>query len=218
MSQRRHTFVPGEFYHIYNRGTDKRAIFLDAHDYQRFQILLHVCNNTQNVNIRNLRRDKEDLFNQSIENRLVAIGAYCLMPNHYHLLLTPVSEEAVSHFLQKLSTSYSMYFNKKYERTGTLFEGKFKSQLANEDKYLKYLFSYIHLNPIKLIQSDWKVIGIKDTPKAIEYLNNYNYSSYKEWQGSERPEKIILNKQPFPEYYESLEQAQKEIREWLTFA
>ena len=218
MSQRTHAFVPGEFYHVYNRGTDKRTIFLDDADYRRFQVLLYLSNTEGSINLRDLTKHKGSFYEQEVGRPLVAIGAYCLMPNHYHLLVTPLLNDGLSRFLQKLATAYSMYFNKKYERTGTLFEGKFKSQIATEDRYLKYLFSYIHLNPIKLIQSDWKEVGIRDSAAAGRYLSTYKHSSYSEWVGEVRPEQVIVSKEPFPVYFESFTQAQNEIREWVEYS
>src|SRR3989338_5483185 len=100
------------------------------------------------------------------------------MPNHFHLLLKEIEMGGISQFMGKLSTAYSMYFNKKYERTGSLFEGRFKSSRIANDNYLHYLFAYIHLNPIKLIEPMWKEKGINDFARAKEFLGRYNYSSY----------------------------------------
>lgn len=217
MSQRKYNFVPGEFYHLYNRGTDKRTIFLDEADYKRFQALLYLLNTDKNVNVRDVLKGGNVLYEVEQKEPLVAIGAYCLMPNHFHLLVTPHRDDGLSSFMQKLATSYSMYFNKKYERTGALFEGKFKSQLATEDRYLKYLFSYIHLNPVKLVQSDWKEQGIRDLTRATSYLDGYGYSSYAEAMGRKREESAILDSTSFPIYFESVKNAQSEIKDWLSF-
>ena len=81
---------------------------------------------------------------------LVDIGAYCLMPNHFHLLIRETAEGNISRFMLKLQTGYPMYFNKKYQRTGALFEGKFKAKHITNDNHLKYLFAYLHLNPVKI--------------------------------------------------------------------
>src|SRR3989344_3214113 len=148
MSLRKVPFAPGEYYHIYNRGNSKQTIFHDKADYDRFLKLLFLSNGEENFKVQFIGKNIYE-FNRGKE--LVHVGAYCLMPNHFHLLLTQAQDGGISKFIQKLSTGYSMYYNKKYERSGTLFEGKFKSQHAGEDNYMKYLFSYIHLNPIKLI-------------------------------------------------------------------
>ena len=82
---------------------------------------------------------------------LVDIGIYCLVPNHFHLLIKEKTENGISEFVKKVATGYSMYFNKKYERTGSLFEGPFKAKRIDTDEYLKYIFSYIHLNRKQII-------------------------------------------------------------------
>ena len=139
------------------------------------------------------------------------------MPNHFHLLVTQIEGGSISKFMQKLTTGYSMYYNKKYERTGSLFEGKFKSEHANIDNYLKYLFSYIHLNIIKLIQKDWKEVGIKNKNEATDYLNEYKYSSYLDYLGIDRKENSILNREDFPDYFPTKELFKKDIFEWLSY-
>ena len=164
MSIRKVSFVFGEYYHIYNRGNSKQKIFHEKEDYLYFIKLLYILNQK---NKKQLRDYTHDVF-ISRENcdPLVAIGAYVLMPNHFHILITPTEDGSVSKFMQKISTGYVMYYNQKYKRSGSLFEGKFKSQHANNDRYLKYLFSYIHLNPIKLIDKNWKEKGIKNAQKG----------------------------------------------------
>lgn len=217
MSIRKISFVQGEYYHIYNRGNNKQIIFFDKEDYSRFIELLYVANSVENLNFFDLKRaNKFDAFSLQKNSLLVAIGAYCLMPNHFHILLTPLIEGGVSKFMQKLGTSYSMYFNNKYKRTGSLFEGKFKSQhVGQNDKYLKYLFSYIHLNPIKLIQKDWKEKGIKNKEKALSYLDEYVFSSYIDFLKDDRVERVILNKEYFPSYFPVYGRFKKEILDWI---
>ena len=150
-------------------------------------------------------------------NPLVSIGAWVLMPNHFHILITPLSEDGLSKFMQKLSTAYSMYFNTVNKRTGGLFEGKFKSQHLSTDKQLKYIFSYIHLNPIKLIDGKWKENGIKNLKTTLEYLNTYEYSSFLDHIEGERLEKKILKLSDFPNYFPSKNSFKKEIIEWLNY-
>ena len=217
MSIRKFSFISGEYYHAYNRGNSKQIIFKDKSDYARFIGLLFVCNSSENFKIDNLNK-KESLLNSSRGQQLVHIGAYCLMPNHFHLLLTDTGEGNISKFMQKLITAYVMYFNKRYERSGSLFEGKFKAQHADTDKYLKYLFSYIHLNPVKLVESKWQEIGIKDKSKVLKFLEQYQYSSYLDYLGKDRTEKIILNTKAFPKYFSNKEDFQEEIFDWINFS
>lgn len=207
------------FYHVYNRGNSKQKIFKDAEDYKRFMLLLYLCNNDKKFKIKDLltRKDK-NLYNYPIEKKKLSICAYVLMSNHYHLLLNVKDEsknEEVGQFIKKLSVGYSAYFNKKYNRTGTLFETSYKSVPVDSDEYLKYLFSYINLNPIKVFQSDWKEKGIKDIVSAKKFLRNNPYSSYIDWFVSDRPEAIILNKDPLINMFEKGASFEKDIFFWL---
>lgn len=215
MSIRKVNFVPGEYYHIYNRGNSKQQIFLDEKDYKRFIDLLYAVNSEEKFNFSDSVKGIS-VYERNIDKKLISIGAYCLMPNHFHILITPLSEEGVSRFMQKLSTAYAMYFNQKYKHTGSLFEGKFKAEHLNNDIYLKYIFSYIHLNPIKLIQKDWKEAGIKDKQKAINYLNNYKHSSLFEYLNKKRIENLIVCRKDFPDYFNK-EGYLKEIMTWIKY-
>ncbi len=179
--------------------------------------LLYACNQKENFKIDNLRKD-QSLYEVDKYSILVNIGAYVLMPNHFHLLLTHEDEDNnVSKFMQKISTAYVMYYNKKYKRTGGLFEGKFKSQHLNTDRYLKYIFSYIHLNPVKLIQKDWKEKGIRDKKKVLEHLKQYIHSSFLDYFGATRIQNKILTTQAFPKYFPKKQDFLKEIFDWLNY-
>lgn len=217
--ERKITFSIGEYYHIYNRGNDKRMIFMDNADYLRFIVLLYISNNIDVVHISNLINQGESLMkilNIDKKDSLVDIGAYCLMPNHFHLLIKEKKENGITKFMGKVSTGYSMYFNKRYERTGKLFEGTFKSVHADTDAYLKYLFSYIHLNPIKIIDPGWKEEGIKDKNKAKTFLREYTFSSYLDYFGISRKEGGIISKQSFPEYFSTRKDFDDTINDWLS--
>ena len=170
MSLRNARFNKGEYYHLYNRGNSKQEIFHDEEDYLRFISLLYISNTSENFNLYDLNRIFNfNVYELDIKNTIVSVGAYCLMPNHFHLLITEKVEGGISKFMQKLSTAYVMYYNKKYDHTGGLFEGKFKSVHVDNDTQMKYLFSYIHLNPIKLIQKDWKKEGIKNKKESLKF-------------------------------------------------
>jgi putative transposase len=224
--QRKESFVEGEFYHLYNRGNSKQIIFLDDYDRDRFMKLLYLCNSKKSIDFReDIVRRKVDVWEFKKGEPLVSIGAWVLMPNHFHLLITvPKSEnlkskdQNVSIFMQKFFTSYSKYFNAKHGRTGGLFETNFKSSMADSDKYLKYLFSYIHLNPVKLIDKNWKENGIKDIVKAKKFLANYEWSSYQDYLGKERVENKILTKKDFPGYFDDIQIFEEEISDWLSFS
>lgn len=218
--RRKFSFSIDEYYHLYNRGTEKRIIFTEKNDYNRFVVLLHLCNSTAPIDISNILRGGlsfTELLNMDISQRLVDVGAYVLMPNHFHLLTKEKQENGISLFMKKLLTAYSMYFNKKYKRSGGLFQGPFQATHANVDEYLKYLFSYIHLNPVKLINPKWKENGIINMVKTKEYLDSYIYSSYLDYLGADRKEGKILNKQVFPEYFLEMNDFESCVDEWLSF-
>lgn len=213
--RRNFDFSIGEFYHIYNRGSNKSNIFLDDNDRKRFQRLLYICNSVNPVVFKTIQgRSLEEIERGKT---IVDIGAYCLMPNHFHVLIKEHTEDGIALFLKKVSTAYSMYFNTRYERSGVLFQGRFKAMHADSDEYLKYLFSYIHLNPVKIIDPKWKENGISDRVKAKQYLAKYAYSSYFDYMGIKREENLILNKNAFPDYFEGIKEFSQAVEEWLSF-
>jgi putative transposase len=220
--QRNLNFASSESYHIYNRGNEKQKIFKDKTDYKRFILLLYYANSVEPVHLQSVKKDIKRLENSVVRKMdergetLVDIGAWCLMPNHFHILIKEKMNGGISKFLLKLATGYSMYFNKRYNRVGSLLQGAFKAEHLDNDNYLKYLFSYIHLNPIKLLQSDWKEKGIKDGRKAVDFLNHFEYSSYADYVRDNRGYRFILNKEVFPEYFEEEKDFNEEIFDWIT--
>ena len=215
MPLRKVALVENEFYHIFNRGNSKQTIFHNNSDYERFINLLFISNGSENFKFQFI--GKKNIYEEKRGKPLVGIGAYCLMPNHFHILLIQPKRGNISKFMQKVSTGYSMYFNNKYKHTGSLFEGKFKAEHATSDPYLKYLFSYIHLNPVKLIDKDWKKNGIKNISNVNSFLNNYKYSSYLDYQKQNRPQKQLLNIELFPDYFQSPKIFREEIFDWLSY-
>lgn len=216
MSIRPVQLIEGEFYHVYNRGTDKRLLFRDDTDSQRFLKLLFLSNSVESINVRNILRKNNEPYTFERGTPLVNIGAYCLMPNHFHMLLTPCVEDGITMFMQKLGTAYSMYFNKRYNRTGTLFEGPFKAKWADNDIYLKYLYAYIHLNPLKL----WGRVDVASEPnieETLDFLKSYTYSSLSDYLQIARLENVIIDPKPFPGYFETAADQVDELKDWLTY-
>lgn len=144
------------YYHVYNRGHNKQTIFYDAKDYQRYLKRLHEY------------REKHE----------VTILAYCLMPNHVHLLLRQDGDESIDRFIHRLHTAYTMYFNKKYERVGAVFQGKFKAKAIDTDEYLLHVSRYIHINPVEMFDSQPQGLALR-----LE-LERYPWSSYGEYVDS----------------------------------
>jgi len=213
--ERKISFSEGEYYHIYNRGVNKNDIFGDIHDREHFVRLLFVSNSNRAVRFSEIKSLPFSSINRN--EPLVSIGAYCLMPNHFHVLIKEINEGGISRFMAKLTTGYSMYFNKLHGRVGPLFQSRFKASHVNNDNYLKYLFAYIHLNPVKLIEPEWKEKGIIDKNFAENYLKKYRYSSYEDYTGIEREENMILTKEVFPDYFDSTHDFKDFITDWLTY-
>jgi len=224
MSLRKIPLVSGEYFHIYNRGNSKQQIFLNDEDRDRFVKLLYLSNSIKGVNFRDdIVERKIDAWDFERGDTLVSIGAWVLMPNHFHIYIvspkTLLGETGtnISIFMKKLLTAYAKYFNKKYNRTGTLFEGPFRSTHIKNDNQAKYLFSYIHLNPLKLINSKWKENGIGNKDKALEFLNSYKWSSYNDHRGILRQENKILQLEDFPNYFSKIKDFDSEIFSWLQY-
>lgn len=154
------TYVENSFYHIYNRGVEKRNIFLDDQDYH---VILQYLKEAfspppdpktllKNVSFKGstFKGIPRQVKNFSTNIDLIA---YCLMPNHFHLLIKQYNKDAIKQFMQSVAIRYSMYFNKKYSRVGALFQGIYKAILVSEESYLLHLTRYIHRNPLKHTKS-----------------------------------------------------------------
>lgn len=213
--KRKFIFSTGEFYHIYNRGNNKTDIFLDANDRQRFLKLLYICNGTKPVIFKTIQGQSLEKIERG--NTIINMGAYCLMPNHFHIIAKEKRENGISIFMSKLLTAYSMYFNKKYDRTGKLFENTFRATHIDNDRYFEYLFAYVHLNPIKILEPNWKDTEIVDQYRAKKYLQNYYYSSYIDYTGDKRIDGVIINKSEFPEYFKNFKEFNSFIDSWISF-
>lgn len=200
-------FITGEYYHIYNRGIDKRVIFKSRKDYERFVMLLFVSNSDlQSFRLDNLINQQHKTFNEILVidrgEPLVSIGAWCLMANHFHLLLRQEVDGGITKFMRKLGVGYSMFFNIKYERTGALFGGLFKSKLIGvDDNYMRHLFGYIHINPLEIMFPNWKEQIKRPSAGMKKFLESYHYSSYLDYIGKDRVEKNIINPKNFPDYF-----------------
>jgi len=227
MGIRKTPITEKQYYHFYNRGNSKQTIFLDDQDYDRFAKLLFLCNSKRNINFRTDVIERNiDAWDFDREKLLISICTWVLMPNHFHLYVyvpettnpihSMVNNEAIV-FMQKVGTAYSKYFNTKYNRTGSLFEGRFKSVFIEDDAQARYLFSYTHLNPVKLIQSDWKERGIRDKKAAFKYAKDYKYSSLKDWLGVSRKESLIINKNKLRDILPENFSPSEDLFHWLSY-
>lgn len=173
-------FQEGEYFHIYNRGVEKRRIFLDDSDRWRFLALLLLFQGRQVIPqisriiplVRHSMFDNE-FFAKTVKQKEIELVAFCLMDNHFHLLLGEKKEGGISKYMQRLSNAYTKYFNTRYKRSGHLFAGKFKSSHIDRNDYMTYLSAYIHLNPRELRR--W-------AGHEIQYF----WSSFQDFSGANR--------------------------------
>lgn len=156
----------GQFYHIYNRGNAKAAIFQNEEDYSYFLYKLK-----QNLFPSEFNKGNNKIHPRStpLPDDSFSLVSYCLMPNHFHFLVRQNKDVAPSKLMLRLCTSYSKYFNKKYDRVGHLFQDQFKQVLIEKDQHLKWLLAYIHQNP--------KIAKLVNDPEK------YRWSSYREYLG-----------------------------------
>lgn len=222
MSIRKTNLVPGEIYHIYNRGVDKRNIFLDESDKYRFvhdlfefndknpakNLTIYLKNNAnKEVGLPKLKGGSREM--------MVEILAYCLMDNHFHLMVRQKTENGITEFMRKLGTGYTNYFNKKYDRSGSLFQGKFKSVNLNNNAHFLYLPIYIHLNPLDFNYPEWREGKIKNYKKAVDFLENYKWSSYVDYIGKKNFPSILSRDFLLDRFDNSTEKLKKETNNWL---
>lgn len=181
---RRLVFNNENFYHIFNRGIDKRKIFLTKRDYERFIMALYLFND-ENINDYDLTSlDLRGLASYGNKRKqLVEIIHWSFMPNHFHLFIRQNIYNGISTFMQRVGTSYTMYFNKTRERRGRLFEGTFKARHVEADDYFSHLGIYIDTNHTDLIWPGWKENGIptKNLEIIKERLTEYKWSSFNEY-------------------------------------
>lgn len=204
MPIRKIQFTPGSFYHIFNRGNARQDIFYHDKDRYRFLQAMYISNNSNSfVGISDLERNKSGYTLLEIKkifednkvkfDPLVRICADCLMPNHFHFILEEVKKGGIVRFMQRLGNSYGKYFTIKYDRPGSLFQGRFKAVPIKDDDQFRYLLAYINvLNPAQLIESDFKERGMENFKEVWDGIENYPWSTHQEFM--ERRKSIIIDK------------------------
>ena len=164
-------FLNDQYYHIYNRGVDKRNIFANYKDIERFMESVIAFNDIVPVESIARKRIKKQQTEQSRRcltptgrQSLVEIIAFALNPNHFHFLLKQVSDGGISEFMKRLSGGYTNFFNAKYNRSGSLFQGKFKDAHIKSDSQLRYMSVYLNLND--RVHQKTEILG-RETPKGL---------------------------------------------------
>lgn len=182
-------FEEGEWYHCFTRGVDKRKTFLTTKDYERFQELLYLSNAQETTHRSDLLQVlRNDIFKRERATLLVDIGAYALMPNHFHILIRERSEGSISSFMRRIGTAYTMYFNIKNERVGNLFVKPFRSKHITDDRHLRQAFSYVSINARSLAPA-----SRRSSLNQADFLTEYRFSNYPDYmKGNERAESTII--------------------------
>ena len=190
-----------EIYHLMNRGVDKRQIFLDDQDRARFVHDLYEFNDSTAAGNTRRRMPADsleaimfDLVGRTSEPEpIVDIHGWCIMGNHYHLPLSEHTEGDISRFIMKLNVGYAKYFNERYKRVGTLFQGRTKRIRITSDAHFLHILHYIHLNPLDFLKGSesWRSLKIRDAQHALAYLQKYRWSSYLDYCGKKNFPSVI---------------------------
>jgi putative transposase len=211
--------------HALNRGVESRNLFLDDQDYFRFIHNLYEFNDSapadHNLNAHLESRGFVNPYVERKRERLVDLHAWCLMKNHYHLLLSERVEGGLSLFLRKINVGYANYFNEKYQRSGTLFQGRTKKVPIERAAHFLHILHYIHLNPLDYFKGNegWRLRdkgGIRNVKAALSYLDSYRWSSYMDYVGAKNFPSLITtslfkNKDVFQDYRKSTREYLEEI-------
>lgn len=219
MPIRHQQLVTNEFYHIVQRGVEGRKIFLDEEDHFRFINSLLVFNDTKPAPWANRafweQRGPSSLMDYKPEKPLIEIHTFSLMGNHFHILVRQLIEKGTTTLMRKLG-GYPYYFNKKYDRVGPLFQGRFKAIRIKTEAQLRNTFVYIHVNPIETIEPGWKEKGIKNPQKALQVLEKYKWSSYPDYIGTKNFPTVI-NKKFFLKLLDGEKGCKKEVENWVLY-
>lgn len=172
-------FDPFFYYHIYNCGVEKRTIFENERDFQRFLDVIDFYLYDQKISFAQFQELKGEAkqtykhINPLTDDKLrVSLIAYCLMPNHFHFVLKQKKENGITSFISDISNSHSRYFNIKYDRLGKLYQGPFKAKQLGDEQSILNVTRYVHINPPE---------SKRTNPNGALKPENYPYSSYQIW-------------------------------------
>jgi len=216
---RRTSFAPGEWYHCYTRGVDKRRVYQSRMDYMRYVQLMYLANDTQPIERSSfsLSISHDDMLRKQRTSNLVTIGAYSLMPNHFHFLLREEVEGGITRFMRKIGTGYTMYFNIKNKRVGNLFLKPFRSKHVSDDRYAQRVVHYIHLNAAELFEPEWKSGVVRDERILLASLMEYPYSSLPDYYGHERAENNLLGAEALKLFGSKLPSLKSLVSDYLEY-
>ena len=217
MPTRYFPLVENYYYHVFNRGVNKRPIFKTKYDYRRFTLLIKFYNSIEYPikfsKFMTLAKDqRNEIWNRlALEKKHTDILSYCLMPNHFHLLLKQNTENGISKLLGNLQNSYVRYFNIKNERIGPLFQGPFKTVRVDSEEQLLHLSRYIHLNPYSsgIVKNQDRLLSY-DWSSLPEYINKLRFSFCKKddvlagFKNTESYKNFVLNNADYQKELENI--------------
>jgi len=203
-----------EIYHIYNRGVEKRDIFLDKQDRLRCIHDLFEFNDLEPADKFQFSEVKLPKIERGPRKLIVEILAFYLGNNHFHLMLRQKEENGITLFMRKFGTGYTNYFNQKYQRVGSLFQGPFKASLVKSEAHFIHLPYYIHLNALDAIAPEWRDRKITDINKAIKFLDSYKWSSHLDYLGKKNFPSVT-QREFLMEFWGGSEEYRKSIIKWL---
>jgi len=220
-------FEIGGIYHIVNRGVEKRKIFLKDQDYSRFILGLEFFNTTDSIDLWDLLAQGgtvppwHSLGKWLEEHRkkrndpIIELMAFVLMPNHYHLIAREIMKGGISLFMRKMG-GYSTYFNKQYDRVGSLFQSRYRAVPVKEEAQLNAVFVYVHTNPVELKEPSWKDLKVKNFNEAIDWLERYRWSSYHDYVGK-ATFPTVIQQTFFLNFYKGQKGCRRAVQEWIKF-
>lgn len=210
-TQRKVIFANEQIYHVFNRGIERRPVFLTKWEYSRaletikyYQFSNLPFRFSKLLNLPDEQKNKYLLDIKSENKKLVEIIAFCLMPNHFHFMLKQLKENGISKFIANFTNSYTKYFNTKHERFGPLFQGVFQAVHVETDEQLIHLSRYIHLNPVASL-----IVKDKD-------LENYPWSSLPEYLS--KSGENFCHKQIVLDFFKSVRDYKKFLKDQIVYA
>lgn len=231
MPHRKEQFFNEGVYHLTTRAIDDNLIFKTTDDYYRGIFSIYEFNNSKAITIRERRiarkrikelektnRDRVSVADSVADERdkLVEIFAFCFMPNHIHLLVKQIKDNGITNFMKKFGIGYGGYFNRKYQRKGYVFQNRFKCVHIKDDNQLKTIFTYIHTNPISLMQPNWKEKGLDNPEEVIKFLEDYKWSSYPDYI-SDKNFPSVTNRDFMTEVMSGIDGYRAAIENWVKY-
>ena len=201
------------YFLVHNSGSDRRVLFGSQDDFDRFEGYLYILNAIDGPRASNVFASphKENVFSTARGEKLVAIGAYSLMPKGFFILLRPLVHDGVGRFMQKLQTAYTMYFNKKYQRIGRLFHSAYRSEETESRNQLSSIIAFVHLSPASLFDENWQEANLSELQTLAKQAIAYRYSSVAEYASKKF---VITSPSEFPKFLLKMHTPDANMRSW----